>query len=137
MKEISTEKKIAKNLQKELQHLLKVISGYRALDQLNDHYINYFNTGMHQFSEAKLNQLIDGKPDIKLRIRIYETRFNRVKNVLEEMGEDPFPMNTAETIKMEDEIMEQFPFLTRTRRAKRYVWFWNLLNRYKSKKEVH
>lgn len=133
----NNDKLITENLQKELQLLRKVISGYRALDQLNDHYINYSNTGLHKYSEAQLNELIDGKSNIKTSIHAYEARFLKVETTLEEMGEDPFPMNTAETIKMEDEIMEQFPFLTRTRRAKRYVWFWNLLNRYKSKKEVH
>lgn len=116
-------------LRKELQLKQNVLFGYQSLDELNDHLINYYNTEMSQYSEATLNQLIEGKPQIKELIYTYSRHIQHTANQITALGADPFPMTTEDYMRIENELMAKLPSLTRTRRARIFTWFRNLLKR--------
>lgn len=117
-----------KNLQIELQLLRGILSGYRDLDRLNDHYQHYFSIGLSEYSEEQLNELIDGKRNIQSRIKIYESKFLQIENILLQMGEDPFPATTEQQIAIENELMKDLPMIKRKKRARFFVWMYNLFN---------
>lgn len=82
-------------------------------------------------ADTYFEQLLEFKIAIDKRLDMCSQDFRESEHFLKSRGIDPYPLSPGEQIKLEDELMQQFPSLKRTKRAKIYVWFSNLFNKNK------
>lgn len=117
------------NLRK-IQRIPIIVKGLQAYsDQLEDSFI--YSGADPVAHEKESNSALESIKATKVKISEWTEMFEESVRYLEDHGVDPFPVATSEKIKIEDELMQQFPFLKRTRRAGSFVWFWKLLHRNK------
>lgn len=82
-------------------------------------------------SESFSDQLLEFISAVNKRIAICSEEFRESEVFLNARGINPYPISTGEQIKLEEELMNQFPKLKRTMRSSIYVWFKHIFKKNK------